>query len=316
MDSADSAHSKPRRPTGARAGLIVLALLAALAGGWLLRAAVPPQQIPHITSSVELVNMVFTVEDSHGAFVTGLHAADFRVLEDGRPQTIRDFSEESNLPLTLGLLIDTSGSQRNVLSEEQAASRLLLQDTIHESDRAFVVSFDRSVYLLQDLTNSQARLDAALDRARIGGSTSLWDAIFLSCKARMAQQTGRKAIVVMTDGGATPSEYTAADATRVALDTGTVVFFVDISDLGFAGEGPGDLETLAKSSGGRTFDGNNKKLAAAFAQIEDTLRHQYTLAYRSDRPQHDGKFRRVQIRPVALKHVTIRTRTGYTMPKY
>jgi VWFA-related protein len=305
------------------------------------RGAAP--QIPTIVANTNLVNMVFSVEGKHKAFLPDLTRNDFRVLEDGRPQRIRFFSLEDQLPLTLGLLLDTSPSQAGVLGEEQSISDEFFRQVITPKDLAFVVGFDVNTTLLQDLTSSPELLSHAVNRAQIGGTdassigilnpgpfpsagpqgaTHLWDAIYLACHDELAHQVGRKAIIVVTDGGEQGSTYTHLDALRAALDSNTVVFAVIAYDRRFSGygfggmgPGPGQLRQIAQETGGRTINAG-KNLQPAFALIERELRSQYTLGYQSDRQNFNGKFRRVQIELTGAakkQHpgAKVRARSGY-----
>lgn len=298
-------------------------------------------QVPTITANVTLVNLVFSVEGPHGGFVAGLGKDDFQVREDGRPQAIQFFSAEDELPLTLGLLLDTSPSQTQVLRQQQAISDQFFRQVLEPHDLAFVIGFDVQVQLLRDLTASSAALSAAVDGAHIGGgdaasyginpgtfpqsghqgATHLWDAIYLACHDELAQQAGRKAIIVVTDGGEQGSTYTDQDALRAALDSNTVVFVIfanDSSNPYFRGSGPGQLKKIAEQTGGRTLDGN-KNLGQAFTELAAELRSQYSLGYHSDQTAHDGKFRKVEITltEAAQKqhpNVKIRARSGYFAP--
>lgn len=298
-------------------------------------------QVPTITANVTLVNVVFSVEGPHGGFVAGLGKDDFQVREDGRPQTLQFFSAEDQLPLTLGLLLDTSPSQRGVLRQQQAISDQFFRQVIQPHDLAFVIGFDVQVQLLRDLTPSASALSAAVDSAHIGGgdaasyginpgtfpqqgsqgATHLWDAIYLACHEELAHQAGRKAIIVVTDGGEQGSTYTDQDALRAALDSNTVVFFIMANDGAndyFRGSGPGQLKKIAEQTGGRTIDGN-KNLGKAFTDLANELRSQYSLGYHSDQTAHDGKFRKIEITltDAAKKQhpdVKIRARSGYFAP--
>lgn len=314
-------------------------------------AAAPAQQaqtapqVPTIVANADLVNMVFSVQDKHGAFVPGLDQQDFRVLEDGRLQTISFFSTENSLPLTLGLLLDTSPSQEKVLVEEQQISDQFFRQVITPKDLAFVIGFDVDTTLLQDLTASQQLLSSAVDRAHIGGgdpasiginpgtfptpgnggATHLWDAIYLACHDMLAHQVGRKALIVVTDGGEQGSTYTDQDALHAALDSNTVVFAVIAADRNFAGyggsigPGPGQLRKIAEQTGGRSIDAG-RKIGEAFDRIQQELRSQYSLGYRTDQPAHDGRFRAVKIELTDAaahgdaKDAKVRARSGYFAP--
>ena len=296
--------------------------------------------IAPIVSNVDLVNFVFSVQDQRGGFVPGLTATDFRVSEDGRPQAIRFFTAEEQVPLTLGLLLDTSPSQGRVLSEEQRLSDAFFQHVLSSKDLAFVLGFDVDTRILQDLTASKSLLRAAIDGAHIGGggvsglinpgpfpnqssgATHLWDAIDLACHERLAQQVGRKAIIVITDGVDEGSHYSDAEALRALLETNVILYVIVASDASFyggyggfsmVGGGAARISKLAEASGGHSFRADERNMARAFDQITSELRSQYTLAYHSDRPQRDGSFRKVRIELAAGQQAghKVRARRGY-----
>lgn len=217
-------------------------------------AANPPasQTAPVTTMSVEakVVNLPVTVRDKKGKIVTNLTKDDFDLQEDGKPQPIRYFSQETNLPLTVGLLVDTSMSERDNIDRERTASRSFLDQMItRPADRAFVIHFDREIELLQDLTSDHAKLEKAVGeidvqpsvestptsdqdsgqhRARGGAGTKLYDAIFLACDEVAKKQTGRKAIVVLTDGEDRGSQETLASAIESAQKAETIVYTIYI----------------------------------------------------------------------------------------
>ncbi len=197
---------------------------------------------------VKVVTLPVTVRDKHGKIVTNLSKDDFALEEDGKPQTIRYFNQETNLPLTVGLLVDTSESERDNLDKERAASRTFLDQMItRPADRAFVIHFDRQVELLQDLTADHGKLEKAVgeidttssvqatptsdqdsgaSRPKPGAGTLLYDAIFLACDELMKKQTGRKAIVVLTDGEDRGSQETLNSAIESAQRSETVVYTI------------------------------------------------------------------------------------------
>ena len=218
-----------------------------------------------LSVDVKVVNLPVTVRDKHGKIVTNLSKDDFALEEDGKPQTIRYFNKENNLPLTVGLLVDTSMSERDNLDKERAASRTFLDQMItRPTDRAFVIHFDRQVELLQDLTADHGKLEKAVgeidttsavqstptndqdsggSHARRGAGTLLYDAIFLACDELMKKQTGRKAIVVLTDGEDRGSQETLNSAIESAQRSETVVYTIyygghEDHDRGFQGAGP------------------------------------------------------------------------------
>jgi VWFA-related protein len=232
-----------------------------------------PQTAPQTTIPVEVkvVNVLATVRKKHGEIVRNLSKDDFALEEDGRPQTIRYFAQETDLPLTLGLLVDTSGSQRRVLDQERSASRTFLDQVLRiEKDQAFVIHFDREVELLQDLTSSRQKLDAALQllqtpqfsrqgdgsdssdpqqgsrrRGGGGGGTLLYDAVYLASNELMMKQQGRKALVVLSDGVDRGSKETLASAIEAAQRADTLVYSVlfeaeqEYGNAGFGGRGGG-----------------------------------------------------------------------------
>ena len=214
----------------------ILALLPLFPAARLLRAQQPDKTF---STDVKVVNVFATVRNKQGQIVRDLTKDDFALEEDGHPQTIRYFSKESDLPLTLGLVVDTSGSQRRVLDQERSASSTFFDQVLRENkDMAFVIHFDSEVELLQDLTSSRKQLQSAISqldvapprqlqrpgsqypgggRRRGGGGTSLYDAVLLASDELMKKQTGRKALIVLSDGVDNASKSTLADANRKNL---------------------------------------------------------------------------------------------------
>jgi VWFA-related protein len=298
------------------------------------RPAPPAPRAPTIVANANLVNVVFSVRHKN-SFVAGLTRTDFRVLEDGVAQRIAFFSAAENQPLTLGWLLDTSPSQVNLLPEEQELSGDFFRQVLRPKDLAFVLGFDADIRLLQDLTASPELLSRAVDRAHIGGGsagsiynpgpfpsstqiggTHLWDAIVEACRDRLAQQVGRKAIVVITDGQDQGSEHTPAQAARVLMDSNTVLFAVIAADPAFYHgfyAGAGALRKVAKMSGGETYYVRSGHMARDFNQIAAALRSQYSLAYRPTRPLRYGGYRKIKIELVgaAKGRGKIRARAGY-----
>jgi VWFA-related protein len=208
------------------------------------------QQTPTFSSDVKVVNVLATVRDKHGQIVNTLTKDDFKLEEDGRPQTIRYFAKETDLPLTLGLLVDTSMSQRRVLEQERVGSYAFLEHLMREDkDKAFVIHFDWEIELLQDLTSSRKKLNVALEKLdnpefeqsggggspgsgghRRGGGTTLYDAVFLASDELMQKQQGRKAVIILSDGVDTGSKLTLTRAIEAAQRANTLVYSILFSD--------------------------------------------------------------------------------------
>ncbi len=229
---------------------LIAALAVFLGGGAPLRAQ---DAATTIAVEVKVVTLPVTVRDKHGAIVRDLTKDDFTLQEDGRPQSIKYFSQDTNLPLTLGLLVDTSRSQTNVLDAERNASRSFFEQMlVKEKDKAFLIHFDREVELLQDLTSSREKLQAALDLLKTpsdrersndpndsddsgsgshrGGGTQLYDAVFLASNELMKKQQGRKALVILTDGVDRGSKTYLEGAIESAQRADTVVYSIYFAD--------------------------------------------------------------------------------------
>lgn len=340
-------------------------------------AAQPGQTQPNaptFTTDVKVVNVYATVRDKDGKIVRNLTKDDFALEEDGRPQTIRYFAQQTDLPLTVGLLIDTSLSERRMLGTERDASDTFFQRVLRpEKDKAFLIHFDREVELLQDLTASRQKLEKALDqidkpqwsnsngdggqsgdgggRAGSGGrgygghgGTALYDAIYLASDDLMSKQTGRKALILMTDGEDRNSKVSLAEAITSAQRADTLAYSVRIADdeggHGFGGPGMGGhhggwggggmgggrggrgggsenrpdgkkiLQQISKETGGSYFEVSKKKTVnEIYKQLEEELRNQYSLGYTSDQTSGGG-YRKIQL-TVKQKGLTVQARDGY-----
>jgi len=268
------------------------------------------------------------VRDKNG-YITNLHNDDCQIFEDKSPQKTKNFTQEKNLPLTIGLLLDTSGSQQNVLPMEQDAGAEFLKDVLTPKDEAFLISFDINIDLLADVTNNPRELKRALEKATIntgagtgsvtGNSTPrgtlLFDAVYLAANEKLLSEAGRKVIVMLTDGGDQGSQETLKTAIEAAQKANTIIYVIMIADRGFYGSfgytGAADMDRLAKETGGRVIDvGNNgKKLQAAFDQIQDELRTQYLASYTPTNLKADGTFRNLNIS--CGKDMKVQARKGY-----
>ncbi|HEV2729408.1 MAG TPA: VWA domain-containing protein [Terriglobales bacterium] len=288
--------------------------------------------------NVNVVQLFFNVKDKKGGLIPNLAKNDFQVLEDGKPQAIKYFAAESNLPLTLGILIDASGSQQRVLEMEKEVGGDFLSQILREKDLAFVISFDVNVDLLQDFTNSVHSLKTALNSARIntGGSagtipglgggpvpsstiprgTLLYDSIYLAAHDELAQQVGRKAMIILTDGEDQGSQLKIQDAVEAAQKSDSIVYVLLCADRGFYGfggySGEGQMKKLTQETGGRVIEVGNKmdKLKQAFDQIAQELRSQYNVGYTPTNAALDGTFRKIEIH-ANNRDYKIQARTGY-----
>jgi len=287
------------------------------------KAAAQPVDIGDVQTlkvNVNLVNVYFSVRDKSG-YITNLHKDDCSIYEDKGLQKTKNFTQEKNLPLTIGILLDTSGSQQNVLPLEQTSGAEFLKDVLTPKDEAFLISFDINVNLLADYTNSPREIKRSIDSAVINtgagtGSitgngnprgTLLFDAVYLAAHDKLRQEAGRKILVLLTDGGDQGSQETLKTATEAAQKANTIVYVILIADRGFYGgggfginladTGARDMERLASETGGRVINvGNNgKKLEEAFQQIQDELRTQYLASYTPTNPKIDGTFRTLNI---------------------
>ena len=290
------------------------------------------EQTPETTLkvNVNLVSLYFTVRDKHNGLVSTLTRNDCSVFEDKQPQTIKNFSAEVDLPLTLGILLDTSGSQQNVLGMEQQTGSAFLKRILRQKDEAFLISFDVDVNLLQDYTNNVSQLEHAMDKTEIntaGGNgsagipglgqgtiptqgapkgTLLYDAVYQASNDKLRSETGRKALIILTDGEDEGSREKLADAEEAAQKANAIIYVLLIADRRFYGGGmmggigySGDsaMRKLAEDTGGRMIDvGNNgQKMEAAFAQIEQELRTQYVASYTPTNGKLDGTYRKVDV---------------------
>jgi VWFA-related protein len=294
------------------------------------------QSMETLKVRVNVVQLFFNVKDKKGALIPNQTKADFEILEDGKPQTIKYFTAESNLPLTLGILIDSSGSQMRVLEMEKEVGGAFLNDILRDKDEAFVIGFDVNVDLLQDFTNDIHRLKAALNKTKIntgggGGSlpglgggpiptsnprgTLLYDAVYLAAHDELAHEVGRKAMILLTDGEDQGSQLRVKDAIEAAQKSDSIVYVLLIADRGFYGgfgySGDSEMKKLATETGGRVIEVGNKfdKLKDAFDQIARELRSQYNLGYTPTNSTQDGTFRKIELR--SKQGYKIQSRSGY-----
>jgi VWFA-related protein len=300
---------------------------------WMLSPAlVLPQDSATFSTDVRVVNLFATVRDAQGHVVPNLTKDDFTLEEDGRPQIIRYFARESGLPLTLGLLVDTSISQKRMLVEERTASFRFLDQVLRQAkDRTFVIQFDREVELLQDLTSSRDQLDQALARLHVPtlparkhgdpkiapwtlGGTELYDAVLLASDEIMRKQSGRKALVLLTDGVDNGSKIGLFRAIQSAQQGDTLVYSIlfsdrDAYDGAFASAaGKKALERISRETGGAFFEVSPKaSITTIYARLEEELRSQYSIGYTPD--DAGPGYRKVHL--VTKTGLTVTAREGY-----
>jgi VWFA-related protein len=279
------------------------------------------------STGIKVVNVLATVRGKNGALIRDLTKDDFTVLENGRPQTIRYFSRETDLPLSIGLMIDTSLSQGKVLDAERGASLRFFDQVLREDkDQVFVMQFDLAVLMRQDFTNSDKKLEDALSFVDMpsrrelslqrGGGTLLYDAVIEGAMA-MKDQKNRKAAIVLTDGVDTGSDASLDAAIDAAQRADLMIYSILFSDEGYYGlfGGGGDgrrvLTRMAKETGGSFFEVSKKQgIERIFDAIQDELRSQYSLGFVSDVPVRVSEFRKLQL-TAKQKGVTIETRDRY-----
>jgi VWFA-related protein len=292
----------------------------------------PAGQGQVIRKQVDLVNLFATVRDNHKKIVSDLKQEDFKILEDSQDQKIAFFSKEVTLPITLALLLDTSGSEEYMLGAIQDAGGRFLNRVLRKGDEALVMSFDSDVDLLSDFTDDHGQLERAIRHARInipsgGGGvnpgpiptrqitgTALYDAIYLACNEKLNTEAGRKAIVIVTDAQDEGSKVRLEEAVEAAQRTDTVIHILLVADPRFGGNS-GVAHKITEETGGRMISvSSEKKLLEAFDEISEELRSQYTLGYYSSNNAKDGKFRKVRVE-VANHDLKVLTRKGYYAPK-
>jgi len=287
--------------------------------------------------SVNVVGLFFNVKDKHGTLLPNLTKDDFTVFEDGKQQTIKYFAAESNLPLTLGILIDSSGSQLRVLDMEKEVGGAFLRQILTDKDEAYVIDFNVDAELVQDYTRDVHRLQAALNKVKINtgftnplpgagnpvptagtaAGTVLYDAVYLSAHDMLAKEVGRKAMVLLTDGEDEGSRLKIKDAIEAAQKADAIVYVLLCADRGFYGSfgvgysGEGEMRKLTEATGGRVINVGNKldKLREAFDQIAAELRSQYNLGYTPTNTVLDSGYRKLEIK--SKENYKIQCRAGY-----
>ncbi len=298
----------------------------------LAASALPQDDV--IKVDVDLVNILCTVRGKNNALIGNLEKSDFHVFEDGKEQEIKYFTRETDLPLTIGLLVDVSGSQERLIDTERRAASQFFRSVLRPKDLAFLISFGKDSELLQDSTSSPKLLEDGLKELRLNASvgglhpgpvpnqtqagTVLWDAVYLAANERLRSETGRKVIVVITDGVDEGSKKTRDQAIREAQLADTVVYSIYYVDLGccgggfgFRGSGEGELKKLSDETGGRVLRVDRKNsLDDIFKEIQDEMRSQYALSYTPTNAKKDGSYRKLEFK-MSNKDYKVQARKGY-----
>lgn len=309
------------------------ALLTAALGGLALAPAVLAQEVKDplsllyrpleeestIRIEVSRVPLLFTVTDKKNRFITDLDREDFRVFDNGREQSIKEFVRESDLPLRIGIIIDSSNSIRDRFKFEQEAAIEFIRSVLQEEqDKAFLVSFDTRAELIVDFTNDAEALARGVRSLRAGGGTSLYEAIYFSCRDKLPEdwppEQFRRALIVLGDGEDNQSSVTREMALEMAHKAEAVIYTISTNRSGVRLSGDKVLQRFARETGGVSFHPfQARDLEQSFANIANELRHQYFILYSPNNFSADGSFHKVRIR-ARPKGVTVRARRGYYAP--
>ncbi len=305
-----------------------LSLLLGLPGSWLLAGQKPAQRNTsdeppesRIVLDVSRVNLLFTVADKKGRFVTDRGKDDFEILESKKPQRILEFTAESDLPLRLAILIDTSNSIRDRFRFQQEAAVEFINSVMRpRTDKAVLVSFDMTAELVTDLTNDTEKLAKAVRDLRAGGGTAMYDAVYFACRDKLMQDQPRdkfrRAMVILSDGDDNVSRYTREQALEMAQKADVVIYTISTNYSAQQTDGDKVMKYLASETGGLSFfPFKVQDLAQSFENIANELRHQYNVLYRPDPLRTDGLWHPVDLKVRGRKDLIVRARKGYYAPK-
>ena len=315
---------------GQMKGTFLVAAAVGCAALYAQQAAVPAAQKPaeviddpstRIILDVTRVNMLFTVTDKKGRFVTDLGKDDFLVTENKKPQTIVEFTAETDLPLRLGILIDTSNSIRDRFKFEQEAAISFIQSVVRKGqDKAMIVSFDTSTDLVADLIDDTEALENAIHKLRPGGGTALYDALYFACRDKLSKDQPRhkfrRAIVIVSDGDDNQSQVSRDQALEMAQKADVVIYAISTNITRSESEGDKVLKYLTSETGGQAFfPFKVEDLEQSFENIANELRHQYNVFYRPEPLRTDGFYHTVDLKVKGRKDLIVRCRKGYYAPK-
>ena len=282
-----------------------------------------PERDPNrIVLDVSRVNLLFTVSDKKGRFVTDLKQEDFHVFEKKAEQKILEFNAESDLPLRLGILIDTSNSIRERFKFQQETAAEFINSVVRpRQDRAMVVSYDTQAELVTDLTDDVRALQKALQGLRPGGGTAMFDAVFFACRDKLMQDQPRhkfrRAMIILGDGEDNNSRYTRDQALEMAQKSDVVIYTISTNITKIETDGDKILKYLAAETGGLSFfPFKPQDLVQSFENISNELRNQYSILYRPEPLHNDGLYHTVNLRVKSRKELIVRCRKGYYAPKF
>jgi VWFA-related protein len=286
--------------------------------------ATPPagneQDIEKIVVRVNEVNLIFTVTDKKGKFITGLKRENFGLLDDGRPPVaVLRFQQQTNLPLRVGIMLDTSSSIRQRFQFEQDSAVEFLLQILHRDDRAFVEGFDIQTDLAQDFTNNVDLLNQGIRKLRPGGGTALFDALYKTCKDQMLtlQETGavRRALILVSDGDDNYSRVEESDAIKMCQRADTIVYTISTNISPSKDKGDDVLKAISEATGGQAFYPIKlEDVAIGFRNVEEELRSQYHLVYRPANLKMDGAFRTIYLQATDPRY-HVRAQKGYFAPR-
>jgi len=283
-------------------------------------AAEKDQPTETIKVQVNEVNLIFTVTDKKGKFITGLKRENFGLLDDGRPPlAVLRFTQQTNLPLRVGIMLDTSSSIRQRFQFEQDSAVEFLLQILHRDDRAFVEGFDIQTDLAQDFTNNVDLLNQGIRKLRPGGGTALFDALYKTCKDQMLtlQESGavRRALILVSDGDDNYSRVEESDAIKMCQRADTIVYSISTNISPSKDKGDDVLRAISEATGGQAFYPIKlEDVAVGFRNVEEELRSQYHLVYRPANLKMDGSFRTIYLQAIDPRY-KVRAQKGYFAPR-
>jgi VWFA-related protein len=282
----------------------------------------PASNEPITTIKVQAneVNLIFTVTDKKGRFITGLKRENFGLLDNGRPPlSVLHFYQQTNLPLRVGIMLDTSSSIRQRFQFEQDSAIEFLLQILHRNDRAFVMGFDIQTDIEQDFTNNVDLLNQGIRRLRPGGGTALFDALYKTCRDQMLtlqeENAVRRALILVSDGDDNYSRVQESDAIKMCQRAGTIVYTISTNISPSKDKGDETLRAISEATGGQPFYPTKlEDVAVGFRNIQEELRSQYALVYRPADLKQDGAFRTIYLQALDPRY-KVRAQKGYFAPK-